>query len=129
MAFCFRFERSMRQKKVRSMGFESPVSSGSRLYPSRGSTGSTRRPSAARSRKVGSRSTSDTCAATRSGSKRRGIDTISGTRADHSKKHCLNHMPRSPSISPWSPANTTTVSSARPVSCSVRRTLPIFSST
>ena len=29
-----------------------------------------------------------------------GIDAIIGTCADHSQKHCLNHIPLSPSISP-----------------------------
>ena len=113
----------------RSSPASAPVTSGSRLCPSIGATHSGGRPSVARSISVGSRSTSDTGAATRRGAKRPGADTTSGTRAESSKKHCLNHMPRSPSISPWSPAKTTTVSSARPVSCSTSSTRPIFSST
>jgi hypothetical protein len=61
--------------------------------------------------------------------KRFGSEITSGTRTGHSKKLRLNHIPRAPGISPWSPAKTTSVSSASPVSASVARTLPIYSST
>ena len=37
---------------------------------------------------------------------------ISGTRAEPSKKHILNHRPRSPSMSPWSEQNRMIVSSS-----------------
>lgn len=45
------------------------------------------------------------------GAKRDGQRIRSGTRIDRSKNVCLNHMPRSPSISPWSAPKTMTVSS------------------
>ena len=38
--------------------------------------------------------------------------SISGTRTEPSKKHILNHNPRSPSMSPWSEQNMMMVSSA-----------------
>ena len=49
---------------------------------------------------VGMRSTSETLAATRRGSKRPGLAMTSGTRHEPSKKLILYQRPRSPSISP-----------------------------
>ena len=85
--------------------------------------------SPARSMNVGSRSSSDTGAATRRAANWPGACTISGTRTDHSKKHCLYHMPRSPSISPWSAVKTTIVSSRRPHASQRWSSRPTLSST
>ena len=51
-----------------------------------------------------------------------------GTRAEASNQCILYQRPRSPSMSPWSPENTTMVSSRRPQSVSVFISLPMLAS-
>ena len=75
--------------------------------------GATRRVDAASSARVGTRSSVETGRSTRPGA-RPGAASISGTRAEPSRKLILNQRPRSPSMSPWSERKTTTVSAARP---------------
>ena len=84
---------------------ESPVSAAARLVPSNSA------PSAgapARSASVGARSSCETGAWTRRAA-RRGPRTISGTREEPSRNDILYQRPRSPSSSPWSAVNTTSV--------------------
>ena len=78
---------------------------------------------------VGAKSTSETGPATRAPrAAAPGARTISGTRADCSRKLILYQRPLSPSISPWSAQNRTVVRSSRPASRSARSTWPMRSS-
>ena len=102
----------------------SPASAGARLRPSSEPSPSSPHSSSS----VGARSSSETGSATRPGAIRPGAETISGTRADGSKKAILYQSPRSPSISPWSAVKSTIVSSRRPDSASAPSTSPMRSS-
>ena len=69
--------------------------------------------SPARSSTVGKRSTRDTTSPTRCPAATPGPAVIRGTRAAHSRTVRLNHIPRSPHMSPWSAVTRTTVFAAQ----------------
>ena len=105
-----------------------PSHRGSSERPASGSTASCAVPPESSS-SVGSTSTSDTGSATRRGANRPGAWSTSGMRAEPSKKLILYQRPRSPSMSPWSPSSTTTVSSAIRSARSDSSSAPVQSST